>query len=112
MVGFSIAVQSLIVFYRNKHRSAGEIAKEVLIVLSFFKPVIDLRQLMGRHEVDDAPFDTQAERNGCKVIETVCESVPRRSSRWWRCYWSENGPGRRSSRSSSRGSPQLSRRRR
>jgi hypothetical protein len=76
MVGFSIAAQSAIVFCRNMHRSAGEIAKEVLIVLSFFKPVIDLRRLMGGHEVDGAPFDTQAERSGCKVIETVCESVP------------------------------------
>jgi hypothetical protein len=76
MVGFSIAVQSLAVFYRNKHRSAGEIAKEMLIVLSFFKPVIDLRRLMGGHEVDGAPFDTQGERSICKIIETVCESVP------------------------------------
>jgi hypothetical protein len=76
MVGFSIAAQSLAVFYRNKHRSAGEIAKEVLIVLSFFKPVIDLRRLMGGHEVDGAPIDTQTERNICKVVETVCESVP------------------------------------
>jgi hypothetical protein len=76
MVGLSIAVQLLVVFYRNKHRSAGEIAKELLIVLSFFKPVIDLRRLMGGHEVDGAPFDTQAERSICKVVETVCESVP------------------------------------
>ena len=76
MVGFSIAVQSLAVFYRNKHRSAGEIAKEVLIVLSFFKPVIGLRRQMGGHEVDGAPFDTKTERNVCKVVETVCESVP------------------------------------
>jgi hypothetical protein len=76
MVCFSIAAQSLLVFYRNKHRSAGEIAKEVLIVLSCFKPVIDLRRQMDGHEVDGAPFDTTAERNFCKSIETVCESVP------------------------------------
>ena len=76
MVGLSIVAQSLAVFYRNQHRSAGEIAKEVLIVLSFFKPVIDLRRLMGGHEVDGAPCDTQTESNVCKVIETVCESVP------------------------------------
>jgi hypothetical protein len=76
MVGFSMAAQSLLVFYRSKRRSAGEIAKEVLIVLSFLKPVIDLRRLMGGHEVDGAPFDTQTERSICKAIETVCESVP------------------------------------
>ncbi len=76
MVCFSIAAQSLLVFYRNMHRSAGEIAKEVLIVLSCFKPVIDLRRQMDGREIDGAPFDTTAERNGCKVIETVCESVP------------------------------------
>ena len=76
MVCFSIAAQSLLVFYRNMHRSAGEIAKELLIVLSCFKPVIDLRRQMDGHEVDGAPFDTNAERSYCKVIETVCESVP------------------------------------
>ncbi len=76
MVCFSIAAQSLLVFYRNMHSSAGEIAKEVLIVLSCFKPVIDLRRQMDGHEVDGAPFDTNTERNVCKVIETVCESVP------------------------------------
>jgi hypothetical protein len=58
------------------HRSAGEIAKEVLIVLSCFKPVIDLRRQMDGHDVDGAPFDTNTERNICKGIETVCESVP------------------------------------
>jgi hypothetical protein len=56
--------------------TVGEIARELLIVLSFFKPVIDLRRLMGGHEVDGAPFDTATERSYCKVIETVCESVP------------------------------------
>ena len=76
MVCFSIAAQSLLVYYRNMHRSAGEIAKEVLIVLSCFKPVIDLRRQMDGHEVDGAPFDTNTERNLCKIIETVCESVP------------------------------------
>jgi hypothetical protein len=76
MMCFSIAAQSLLVFYRNKHRSAGEITKEVLIVLSCFKPVIDLRRQMDGREVDGAPFDTITERNFCKAIETVCESVP------------------------------------
>jgi hypothetical protein len=76
MVCFSIATQALLVFYRNRHRSAGEIAKEMLIVLSFLKPAIDLRRLMDGREVDGAPFDTAAERSYCKAIETVCESIP------------------------------------
>jgi hypothetical protein len=76
MVCFSIGAQAMVVFLRNKHRSAGEIVKEILILLSFFKPVIDLRRLMDGHEVDGAPIDTAAERNFCKVAETVCESVP------------------------------------
>jgi hypothetical protein len=74
-VCFSIAVQLLVVYYRNMHRSASEIAKEVLIVLSFLKPLIDLRRLMRGHEVEGAAIDTAAERAGCKIIETACESV-------------------------------------
>jgi hypothetical protein len=46
-VCFSIAAQAIVVYYRNMHRSASEIAKEVLIVLSFLKPVIDLRRAAG-----------------------------------------------------------------
>jgi hypothetical protein len=74
-VCFSIAVQLLVVYYRNRHRSAGEITKELLIVLSFLKPVIDLRRLMTGHEVHGAPFNTSLERAICKVVETACESV-------------------------------------
>jgi hypothetical protein len=48
MVFFGIAVQAIVVYKRIRHRSAGEIAKELLIVLSFFKPVIDLRRLRVR----------------------------------------------------------------
>jgi uncharacterized membrane protein YhdT len=76
MVCLSIAIQSVVVVIRNRHRSTGEIAKELLILLSFLKPVIDLQRLMGGHEVDGAPFDTATERNICKIIETACESVP------------------------------------
>jgi hypothetical protein len=99
MVCVSIAAQALLVFYRNQHRSTVEIAKEMLILLSFFKPVVDLRRLMDGHEVDGAPFDTATERGICKVIETVCERSPPRSSRWSRCCWVDTGRGRRSSRS-------------
>jgi hypothetical protein len=74
-VCFSIAAQALIVYYRNMHRSASEIAKEVLIVLSFLKPLIDLRRLMRGHEVEGAAFNTATERGMCKIIETACESV-------------------------------------
>jgi hypothetical protein len=74
-VCFSIATQAGLVYYRNMHRSASEIAKEVLIVLSFLKPLIDLRRLMRGHEVEGAPIDTATERAVCKIIETACESV-------------------------------------
>jgi hypothetical protein len=33
---------------------------QALIVLSFFKPVVDLRRRAVGHEVDGAPFSTQA----------------------------------------------------
>ncbi len=33
---------------------------QALIVLSFFKPVVDLRRRAVGHEVDGAPFNTQA----------------------------------------------------
>jgi hypothetical protein len=75
-VCLSVAAQMLIVFYRNRHRGAGEIAKELLIVLSFFKPAVDLRRVMSGLEVDGAPIDTATERSFCKAAETACESVP------------------------------------
>jgi hypothetical protein len=76
MVILSIAAQLLIVFLRNKHRSFGEIARELLIVLSFFKPVVDSRRLLVGYEVDGAPFNTATERTMMKIIESVCESLP------------------------------------
>jgi hypothetical protein len=75
-VCLNIAGQALVVFYRNRHRSAGEIVTELLIILSFCKPVIDLRRLMHGHEFDGAPIDTATERSFCKAAETACESVP------------------------------------
>jgi hypothetical protein len=76
MVFFSIVGQGLLVYSRNRHRGASEIAKELLIVLSFLKPMVDTRRLLSGYEVDGAPFTTATERNICKGIETVCESVP------------------------------------
>jgi hypothetical protein len=76
MLSLSVAMQMLVVFFRNRHRSRYEIAIEVLIVLSFFKPVIDLRRLSSRHDFDGVPFDISTERTMCKIIESVCESVP------------------------------------
>jgi hypothetical protein len=75
-VSLSIASQMLIVWIRYRHCSAREIGKELAIVLSFLKPVVDLRRLMHGHEVDGAPFDTATERNFIKGIETVIESFP------------------------------------
>ncbi len=47
-----------------------------MIVLSFFKPTIDVARLMRGHEVPGAPFSTHSERTLCKVIESVVESIP------------------------------------
>jgi hypothetical protein len=49
---------------------------QVLIVLSCFKPVVSLVRLMSGRELDGASVTEAEERSICKVIETVCESVP------------------------------------
>jgi len=84
VVGFSIcammvlnaACQTLVVTVRNANRGRREVAKEVLIVLSFLKPLFDMRRMMTGHRVDGAPFDTYTERNYCKGLETAVESYP------------------------------------
>jgi hypothetical protein len=76
MVLLNTAFQSIIVVARNAHRGLREVVKEVLIVLSFLKPLVDMRRLMSGHRVDGAPFDTFTERSYCRVIESAVESYP------------------------------------
>ena len=71
----SICVQMLVVVMRHRHRGRRPLARELLICLSFFKPVVDLvRQLRG-DEVEGAPFDLASERAACKIAETTCEHI-------------------------------------
>jgi hypothetical protein len=41
---------------------------QVLIVLSFFKPVVDLTRQLGNVELEGAPFTVQTERGIVKVL--------------------------------------------
>ena len=41
---------------------------QVLIVLSFFKPVVDLTRQLGNVELEGAPFTVQTERGTIKVL--------------------------------------------
>jgi len=52
------------------------VLKEIAIVLSFFKPTVDVARLLRGYEVAGAPFTTHVERTSCKVIESVAESIP------------------------------------
>jgi hypothetical protein len=76
MVLLSATLQAVVVVARNAHRSLGEVVKEVLVVLSFLKPLVDVRRMMSGHRVDGAPFDTFTERNYCKVFESAVQSYP------------------------------------
>ena len=72
----SIMVQALVVAFQNKHRGRAAMATEALILLSFFKPVVDLRRQVLGHKVIGAPFTVTEERSLCKVAELACESLP------------------------------------
>ena len=81
LVCISTAVQALVVFIQNRHRSAAEMAKEMLILLSLAVPQAHGRpppadEKLSRRSVDGSAFDTAMERNLCKGIETCFESVP------------------------------------
>jgi hypothetical protein len=56
LVLLSMSSQLTVVFFRNKHRERRAILKEMLISLSFFKPVVDAHRLACAHEVDGAPY--------------------------------------------------------
>jgi hypothetical protein len=72
----SQALQILIVVVKNAHCGWRTVLKEVGIVLSFFKPTIDVARMLEGHEVAGAPFTTHEERTICKIIESVVESIP------------------------------------
>jgi hypothetical protein len=76
LVLFSQALQIVIVVVKNGHCGWRAVLKEIGIVLSFFKPAVDVARLLRGYEVNGAPFTTHTERSCCKVIETVVESIP------------------------------------
>ena len=72
----SQALQATVVVVKNLHCGWQVVLKEVAIVFSFIKPTVDASRLLRGHEVAGAPFNTQVERDACKVIEMVVESIP------------------------------------
>jgi hypothetical protein len=69
-------VQVGLVSIRNMHCGWQVVLKEVGIVLSGFKPVVDLRRILNGHEVDGAPFSTAMERAMITGAETIVKSIP------------------------------------
>ena len=76
MTGLSLTCQSLIAYYRRRHLGSTAVAKEVGIVFTFLKPVVDLRRLSKGYEVDGSPCSTATERSYCSGMEMVAESLP------------------------------------
>jgi hypothetical protein len=70
MVSMSMSVQSLIVYANYRKRGAGHVAKEVLIVLSGFKPAVDAYRVISGAvaHVDDA-VDPTFELAASKMTE-------------------------------------------
>jgi hypothetical protein len=73
---FSMALQMCITIYVHRHRGFRALALELLIVLSGFKPLVDVRRMLSGHEIAGAPISLNNERTGCKMIEMVIEAVP------------------------------------
>ena len=76
LVLLSQALQIAIVVMKNAHCGWRAVLKEVGIVLSFFKPTVDVARMMRGYEVAGAPFSTHIERMACKVVESCVESIP------------------------------------
>jgi hypothetical protein len=76
LVFLSQAVQIVVVVLKNAHCGRRAVLKEVGIVISFFKPTIDVARMLRGHEVAGAPFSTRLERAICKIVESVFESIP------------------------------------
>ena len=70
------ALQVGLVSIRSMHCGWRAVMKEVGIVLSGFKPVIDLRRILSGYEVDGAPFSTTMERTMITAVETIAKSIP------------------------------------
>jgi hypothetical protein len=76
-VSVSMLLQSLLVIVQNQHCGWKAVAKEVGIVFSGLKPVVDTRRLHRGSELDGAPIPRKLEGKCRKIIVTVVESVPK-----------------------------------
>ena len=90
LVLLSQALQIAIVVMKNAHCGWRAVLKEVGIVLSFFKPTVDVARMLRGYEVPGAPFGTHEERTICKIIESVVESIPTMLIQLVRCVSSRD----------------------
>jgi hypothetical protein len=70
------ALQVVIVTIRTQHCGLRFVLKEAMIILSGFKPVVDLSRTLRGREVDGAPFSTSSERVMMTCVETIVKSIP------------------------------------
>jgi hypothetical protein len=72
----SMSVQILIVVVVHRHHGKRRLMLEILFVLTGVKPFVDVWRILSGKVNVGAPMDTSTERNGCKTVEIVVESVP------------------------------------
>ena len=76
MVGLCLTFQSALMYYRHRHLGGAAVAKEIALLFTFLKPVLELSRLSAGHEVDGARFNANTERSYTSGIEMVTESLP------------------------------------
>jgi hypothetical protein len=76
VVLLSLAIQIAVVCVAHMHQGVRILAIEILIVLSGFKPFVDVWRIDHGMENAGSPLDTRGERVYCKGIEVVCEALP------------------------------------
>ena len=72
----STTLQMAGVAFNHRRRGFFALGKELAIVLSGCKPLVDTRRMVSGFEFVGVPVDLRGERTGCKMIELVVESVP------------------------------------
>jgi hypothetical protein len=77
LIGAHLAMQLLMAILQNKHRGRNDVAWEVLIVLSLFKPGVDaIRVASGAEPMAGARITPFAEMIVGKVLELAVEAGP------------------------------------
>jgi hypothetical protein len=72
----STTLQMAGVAFIHRRRGSFALGKELAIVLSGCKPLVDTRRMVSGFEFVGVPVDLRGERTYCKMIELVVESVP------------------------------------